>query len=96
MAVEPYLGMGTLEALIEDIYYQDLDFDYKKLNYHVNVYPDGATIQVIDHKAEPSVMVQDEIQYPSVEELLNNYRLLDGTPILDVLRDNRVDPETWL
>lgn len=96
MATKPYLGEGTLEALIKDIHREDLDFYYKRLNYHINDYPGSASIQVIDQFSDPTVMVQDEIYYPSVEELLNNYKLLDGTPILEVLRDNRVDPETWI
>ena len=94
-AVKPYLGHGTLEALLEDMRtYRYLEFYYKNLKYHIEIYSeDDVSIQIVD---DQDIMDQDEIFYPSIMDLLNTYVVLDGTPILEILKNSNVDQKTWL
>ncbi len=99
-SLKPYLGRGTLDALIEEILLERcIDFLYNNLRYYINVYSDDdVSIQVIDDHSEikdkawdeKSEQVQDEIYYPGLKELFNNYTMQDGTPIMDVIKESRV------
>ena len=100
-ALKSYLDRETLEKLTEDILdYRYIEFVYNKLRYYISVYDDDdVSIQVIDDHNElknkewpqRATMIQNEIHYSGLKELFDNYHMQDGTPILDIVRDSRVE-----
>ena len=100
-ALKSYLDRETLENLVDDILvYQYIEFVYNKLRYYISVYDDDdVSIQVLDDHhdlrdqewPDRITMVQDERHYPGLKALFDEYVMQDGTPIMEVVKDSRVE-----